>query len=102
MPDTMTDHRAAAATARHSATWKQVSLQGWGRSTTARCLAARPERMRELMGVLEAPEGRTLLPYGGGRSYGDQALNSGGAAVLTERLDRILAFDPNDGLVVTE
>ena len=54
------------------------------------------------MAALEAPEGRTLLPHGGGRAYGDQALNSGGAAVLTGRLDRILAFDSASGLVVTE
>jgi hypothetical protein len=45
MSDTMTEHRAvqAAAEAHRAAGWKQVSLQGWGRSTTAPCLAARPE-----------------------------------------------------------
>ncbi|TDH61305.1 FAD-binding oxidoreductase [Dankookia rubra] len=104
MSDTMTEERAAAeaAEAHRAAGWKQVSLQGWGRSSAAPCLAARPERMRELMAALDVPEGRTLLPYGGGRAYGDQALNTGGAAVLTGRLDRILAFDPASGLVVTE
>lgn len=104
MSDTMTEDRAAdmAAAAHRAAGWKQVSLQGWGRSSTAACLAARPERMRELMATLSVPEGRTLLPYGGGRSYGDQALNSGGAAILTGRLDRILAFDAGSGLIVTE
>ncbi len=104
MSDTMTEQRAAeaAADAHRTAGWKQVSLQGWGRSSAAPCLAARPERMRELIAALNVPEGRTLLPHGGGRAYGDQALNSGGAAVLTGRLDRILAFDPGTGLVVTE
>ncbi|MDO9706961.1 FAD-binding oxidoreductase [Paracraurococcus lichenis] len=101
MPDTMTEHRALAVAPR-TAAWKDTSLQGWGRSVTAPCLAARPERMRDLAAALEVPEGRTLLPHGGGRSYGDQALNSGGAALLTTRLDRILSFDPETGVVITE
>ncbi|MBK1657398.1 FAD-binding oxidoreductase [Paracraurococcus ruber] len=103
MPDTITDPRTAqAAAARPAAGWKETALQGWGRSSSAPCLAARPERMRELLAALQPPEGRTLLPHGGGRSYGDQALNSGGAAILTTRLDRILAFDEGSGLVVAE
>jgi decaprenylphospho-beta-D-ribofuranose 2-oxidase len=102
MPDTMTEQHVAAAEAHRAAGWKQVSLQGWGRSSTAPCLAARPERMRELLATLNPPEERSLLPYGGGRSYGDQALNTGGVAVLTGRLDRILAFDAESGMVVTE
>ena len=74
MSDTMTEERAAAAAAEahRAAGWKQVSLQGWGRSSAAPCLAARPERMRELMAALDVPEGRTLLPHGGGRAYGDK------------------------------
>lgn len=103
MPDAMTDHRVATAAAPAQAGgWKQVTLQGWGRSSAAPCLAARPERMRELLAALHPPEDRPLLAHGGGRSYGDQALNSGGAVLLTGRLDRILAFDEASGTVVTE
>ncbi|MCB4822817.1 FAD-binding oxidoreductase [Roseicella aerolata] len=98
----MTEQRAATAEAHRAAGWKPVSLQGWGRSSTAPCLAARPERMRELLAALDPPEGRSLLPHGGGRSYGDQALNTGGAALLTGRLDRILAFEAESGEIVTE
>lgn len=102
MPDSMTEHRAALAVDRRAAGWREASLTGWGRSTTAACLAARPERMRELLAALDAPEGRSLLAHGAGRSYGDQALNSGGAAILTGRLDHILAFEPESSVVVTE
>ena len=59
--------------------------------------------MRDLRdAVLSPPDGRSVLPYGSGRSYGDVALNSGGAAVITRRLDRMLDFDPATGLLVTE
>ncbi|MDB5373267.1 MAG: linked oxidase domain protein [Belnapia sp.] len=99
MPDSLTPPTDATARA---AGWKAVSLQGWGRSTAAPCLAARPERMRELQAALATPEGRTLIAHGAGRSYGDAALNTDGAALLTGRLDRILSFDPATGLLVAE
>src|SRR3546814_9524547 len=43
-----------------------------------------------------------LIAHGGGRSYGDAALNDRGRALLTRRLDRILAFDPATGDLVAE
>ena len=97
MPDTL-----AAPAATRPTGWKQVSLQGWGRSSLSPCLAARPERLRELHAALDAPEGRTLIAHGGGRSYGDAALNTDGAVVVTGRLDRILGFDPATGELVAE
>jgi decaprenylphospho-beta-D-ribofuranose 2-oxidase len=80
--------------------WAERELSGWGRVHKARCLAARPERQAELAATL-ASEG-TLLAFGAGRSYGDVALNSGGRAVITSRLDRLLSFDPDSGLLVAE
>lgn len=97
MPDTMASRAAARTTA-----WKSTALQGWGRSTLSPCLAARPERLRELRAALDTPEGRTLIAHGGGRSYGDAALNTDGAVVVTGRLDRILGFDPATGELVAE
>jgi FAD/FMN-containing dehydrogenase len=77
-----------------------LALTGWGRFGAEESAAYRPESWRAVRdAVLAAPE-RTLLPRGLGRSYGDSALNGGGAVVLTERLGRILALDP-DGLTVT-
>lgn len=99
MPDSLAT--PADVTAR-AAGWKATSLQGWGRSTTAPCLAARPERTRELQAALATPGGRRLIAHGAGRSYGDAALNTDGAALLTGRLDRILSFDPATGLLVAE
>ena len=86
--------------------WKEMGLKSWGRSQMAEALVARPERTRELHAALRdgaaAAGSRPLLPRGAGRSYGDVCLNADGSVILTERLNRILSFDPATGLVVVE
>ena len=82
--------------------FKPMALRSWGRAQVAPCLVARPERMGALRAALEHGGDRTLLPRGAGRSYGDVCLNADGAVILTERLNRILSFDPQTGLVVVE
>jgi decaprenylphospho-beta-D-ribofuranose 2-oxidase len=82
--------------------WRSVALQGWGRLGSAPCQAARPERLREVAGALMDASGRNIIAHGGGRSYGDAALNGGGAVVLTGRLDRMLGFDATTGVLVAE
>jgi decaprenylphospho-beta-D-ribofuranose 2-oxidase len=83
--------------------WAEIELTGWGRSARVRSMACRPERANELAAaVASATVPGGIIAYGAGRSYGDAALNSGGMAVITTRLDRILAFDPETGDVVCE
>jgi len=80
-----------------------LKLSGWGRATAAECEAVRPERFSEAQEAFRAQAGgRGLCLYGGGRSYGDCALNDGGAALITTRLDRVLAFDAATGIVHVE
>jgi decaprenylphospho-beta-D-ribofuranose 2-oxidase len=55
-----------------------------------------------MVSSVPAPEGRSLIARGGGRSHGDGALNDGGAVALTERLDRMLSFDAQSGVLVAE
>ncbi len=82
--------------------WKQMELTGWGRSSAAASRVCRPERQGEIAAALDetGPEG--LIAHGAGRAYGDAALNSGGRALLTTRLDRLLSFEPTTGEVVAE
>jgi decaprenylphospho-beta-D-ribofuranose 2-oxidase len=95
--------RAARSTQAGAIAWARASLTGWGRIRRAECLAARPERLSELRAAVAAPPGgSSLLAYGAGRSYGDACLNHGGAAVMTARLDRMLAFDPATGVLECE
>lgn len=82
--------------------WRDVSLTGWGRTARADSKAARPERQSALRAALESSNGKPVLAFGAGRSYGDAALNSGGYALLTERLDRLISFDPATGELVAE
>jgi decaprenylphospho-beta-D-ribofuranose 2-oxidase len=82
--------------------WRRDAFSGWGRLARAEMLAARPERASELAGILAAAGSEGIIVHAGGRSYGDSALNAGGRAILTRRLDRLLAFDPTSGLLVAE
>ncbi len=45
---------------------------------------------------------KTILPYGNGRSYGDSCLNDGGVLLDTRGLDRLLAFDRENGILRCE
>jgi decaprenylphospho-beta-D-ribofuranose 2-oxidase len=82
--------------------WKKVELAGWGRVRRARSLAARPERLSDLSPLLDEDLPRGLSVYAGGRAYGDSALNTSGHSCLTTRLDRILSFDEESGVVAVE
>lgn len=79
-----------------------IELTGWGRNRRSVAHVSRPERPRDVeAGFLAAGEGG-VLARGAGRAYGDAALNGGGDVLLTERLDRILSFDPATGAIVCE
>lgn len=78
---------------------RRMELTGWGRWPRATSDVFRAETLRDLR-LAAHPGG--MIARGLGRSYGDAALNGGGGAVLTERLNRILAFDERTGTVDCE
>ena len=82
--------------------WKDVTLSGWGRNPVASSHACRPERLSTAAAAVKEHPSDGLLAYGGGRSYGDAALLENGHVMLTERLDRILDFDADQGALVCE
>lgn len=82
--------------------WRSIERAGWGGVAPERMEAARPERAVALLAAVRDPGPRGLLAAGAGRSYGDAGLNAGGRIILTERLDRIVAFDDESGLMVAE
>lgn len=81
-----------------------MEVTSWGRARRARVLACRPERVADARAAVTEVDrtGATLVVHGAGRSYGDAALNDGGRLLLTERLDRIVAFDADAPAVVCE
>ncbi len=84
--------------------WKNVPLTGWGRVMRSEVPAARPESLSQLRAALADAQARgdTVLAHGGGRSYGDEAIAPAGRAILTARLDRLLDFNPESGLLTAE
>jgi decaprenylphospho-beta-D-ribofuranose 2-oxidase len=83
--------------------WAQINLTGWGRTSGGAMTACRPERVSELRErVREGPADGGRIAYGAGRAYGDAALNSQGRVILTRRLNRMLAFDDDSGVLESE
>jgi decaprenylphospho-beta-D-ribofuranose 2-oxidase len=79
--------------------WKPLEYTGWGRTHTASGDVARPERQSALTTLLNtgfAPA------FGKRRSYGDAALNDGGKAIDMTRLDRVISFDKDTGIIDVE
>jgi FAD/FMN-containing dehydrogenase len=74
-------------------------VSSWGRLPHAQHAVGGVEWRDE---PLVVPEGLTALPHGLGRSYGDSCLNDGGALVLTDRLNRFIAFDRTTGVIRCE
>src|SRR5262245_9949253 len=51
---------------------------------------------------LELRPDLTYLPYGNGRSYGDSCLNPALGVISTRRLDRLIAWDAQTGILTCE
>ena len=81
---------------------KELEMHGWGRMPRARSFAFRPEKLSAAVAAVRARPDGGLVAHGGGRSYGDAALNDKGHVLLTRRLDRFLAFDPERAELVCE
>ena len=75
----------------------QTGFNGYPKQPPA--LLTRPERYTDLT---ITPTHRACIARGLGGSYGDAALNQKQHVVLTERLDRLLFFDPQRGMICAE
>jgi len=78
----------------------ETKLSGWGRYPVVKSRVARPERQRKLKELID--DGGVLLPRGAGRSYGDAALSENGVTVATGRLNRMISFDEETGVLRAE
>lgn len=78
------------------------ALSGWGRYPVERCNVYRPESQRQMAAILESCAQPTFISYGLGRSYGDAPLNSQGGVISHARLNRLLAFDAQSGVLECE
>ncbi|MEM9583411.1 MAG: FAD-binding oxidoreductase [Pseudomonadota bacterium] len=79
--------------------WKTLTYCGWGRVKHAKGPVARPERASTVGQALDDDAGPAI---GNCRSYGDACLNNEGSAINMTRLDRMIAFDPDTGILQVE
>ena len=79
--------------------WKTAEYEGWGRAHKAKGDLARPERLSTLK-ALVAEEPAPAI--GNCRSYGDASLCDSGRAIDMTRLDRLLSFDEDTGVLEVE
>jgi FAD/FMN-containing dehydrogenase len=79
-------------------------LQGRGMANHAQALVYRPTGAEDVSAaVVDATErGLSIAARGAGLSYGDAALNQGGAVIDLGRMNRILEFDADRGIVRAE
>jgi len=75
-------------------------VSGWGKYPAYETILSRPESISSLKSSLNAD--KPLLARGFGKSYGDAAVNPFGLTVLMERLNRILSFRNESGVVKCE
>ena len=79
-----------------------MSLSGWGNYLRHDCDVYRPEAVLELEEVVRSGASANVISRGQGRSYGDAALNEGEGVILHGRLDRVLGFDRETGILHCE
>lgn len=72
-------------------------LSGWGRYPVQTCELVRPERYSDLRS-----DTASVIARGQGRSYGDATLNQDGRVLLTERVNRMLELDKEQGILRAE
>lgn len=94
----------AGAPATVTAPGSLESVAGWGRVSSTVSRVFRPTTVQGLQELFDLARrsGVTVGLRGGGNSYGDASLNSENIVVDLRRMNRILAWDPQTGLIRLE
>jgi len=80
------------------------ALDGYGRAVASVAVTYVPESTDEVAQLLEraSAEGLSVTIRGAGRSYGDAAINEGGVVLDLQRLNRVLSWDAEAGVIEVE
>lgn len=79
-------------------------LDNFGHSLTSASYLFRPTRSDQIAEVFEKARqsGLHVGLRGAGKSYGDAALSGGGVVIDLQRMNRVLKWNPESGVIVTE
>nr|BAL54652.1 FAD dependent oxidoreductase [uncultured Chloroflexota bacterium] len=79
-------------------------LENFGHSLGATCFLAQPENTEQIAALfdLARQRGMKITARGAGRSYNDAALNGGGLVLDLRRMNRILEWNAEQGLLRAE
>lgn len=80
------------------------ALTGWGGAVGGAAYVFRPSTVAQLKDAFATVKasGRKVTLRGAGRSYGDAALSNENAVIDLTRMNRILAWDPVNGIITCE
>ena len=80
------------------------TLDGWGGAVHGQAYVFRPSTITQLREVfaLAKTAGRKITLRGAGRSYGDASLGRENVVIDLTRMNRILAWDPDSGIITCE
>jgi len=73
-------------------------VKGWNNYPAVEVKVFRPERINDLVAFIGNNKA-TILARGGGTSFGDSSINNDGVNVDTQRLNKMLHFNPKNGLL---
>lgn len=82
--------------------WYEMELGSRGRTNSGVSQVCRPERVADMAKYLEQVGKNGIIMRGSASSYGDQAVNTDGAVMLSKRLDCIRSFNAETGELVCE
>ena len=77
-------------------------LSGWGRTPRERCYFIQESKLDLIRDCILGSQHTSVAPRGLGRSYGDSSLNKNQAVMSQLSRNRILAFDPDSGILECE
>lgn len=77
---------------------ESIELSGWGRYRRRLSTVTRPQQTSEAV----PPESGHMIVRGQGRSYNSAGMSADGLVMLSERLERVIAFDETSGVLRAE
>jgi hypothetical protein len=75
-------------------------VYSWGRTEGQECSLRYPASVEEILKHIE--NGKKVLPFGKGKSYGDSCLNKDGQLISLEKISKMLNFDQEKGEIECE